>query len=285
MKHVPPNMFCYFFRSLLSLARRLCFPTQRHSRETYLFVSSTRFCHFFFFLLLQLQRPAHLRSACTFHPENPHQHEINKTHHEAITTVGGMQRREERRREEERKEEKRGEVLQQMVRLLQTRINHRQETSFLPSLTIISSCSTATHSCTPSPEGKAASRYESKHRACVSLCVSLSLCVSVTQRESSSHLCLSAAPASLTDEARNDSSALHSASLSLPHNTSSHSSLLSSAAHQKHTLKLFFPYHALSPLWLAGTQHHRGQRMMQYSSLRSPSLSTSRPSALSLNPN
>lgn len=70
-----------------------------------------------------------------------------------------------------------------------------------------------------SREGKAASRYESKHQACAPLCVSRSLCVSVTQRESSSHLCLSAAPASLTSEARNDSSALHSASLSLPHNT------------------------------------------------------------------
>lgn len=52
------------------------------------------------------------------------------------------------------------------------------------------------------------------------VCVSVWVCgVSVTQQESSSHLCLSAAPASLTNEARNDSSASHSACLSLPHNT------------------------------------------------------------------
>lgn len=87
-----------------------------------------------------------------------------------------------------------------------------------PILTVISSCNTA-HMRVHFAEGKAASRYTSS--VCVYVCVHAHprLCVSVTQRESSSHLCLSAAPASLTNEARNDSSALHSASLSLPHNT------------------------------------------------------------------
>ncbi len=114
-------------------------------------------------------------------------------------------------------------------------------------LTIISRYNAGTHMCAPIAEGKAASRYKSKHQACVSLCVSPSLCVSVTQRESSSHLCLSAAPASLTNEARNDSSALHSASLSLPHNTVPLFIIIISRPPKTHS-GLLLPYYRLSVL-------------------------------------
>ena len=173
-----------------------------------------------------------------------------------------------------------------MVRLLQIQVNRWQGTSFFRDL--ISSNCAATRAGAPNAEGEAASRYKSQHQACVSLCASRSLCVSVTQRESSSHLCLSAAPASLTDEARNDSSALHSASLRLPHNTVPLLIIIILPAHRKHTQtqKLSVPYYppslspSRSPFWLAEMIHRRGgPDMMQYSSSSSPSLSTSRPSA------
>lgn len=106
---------------------------------------------------------------------------------------------------------------------LQTQVSHWQETSLCCDLVwTLSQAATQEHIHAhlflkaERPQGI---RVNIKS-VCVCLCVWAGVCgVSVTQQESSSHLCLSAAPASLTNEARNDSSALHSACLSLPHNT------------------------------------------------------------------